>query len=231
MRQIGLIENSSPIATQLKTLIREKGVKNTELAKLLGVTRQSIGQYCDGTSIPPADKIIALADFFEVSTDYLLGRTKIASTNPEITAIHNYTGLSQKSIETLYIIHHALDERFIKTINFLLENESIENLCIVNGEKTINPDICKSNILFLIAEYFSTTIDDDVELLIKRNNVVLTDENTEWCDNWYRNGRFFLKDVVNTTLLQHIQKKLEQSKEYYSRSLDNFCESSKTKGK
>ncbi len=51
------------------------GLTKTELAKILEVSLPTYNGYIEGTSIPSA-KLIMLADLFNVSCDYLLGRTE-----------------------------------------------------------------------------------------------------------------------------------------------------------
>lgn len=78
---------------RLKLLRKEKGLKQHELAELLGRTVRQVQQYEKGLSFPPTDSlsrvsignyergdrepvystVIGLAKFFDVSTDYLLG--------------------------------------------------------------------------------------------------------------------------------------------------------------
>ena len=60
---------------RLKQLRMEKGKTQKEMAKELGTTDVSIGRYELGTREPKTDILNALADYFDVTTDYLLGRT------------------------------------------------------------------------------------------------------------------------------------------------------------
>lgn len=60
---------------RLKELRIEKGKTQKEMAKDLGTTDVSIGRYEAGTREPKTDILNALADYFDVTTDYLLGRT------------------------------------------------------------------------------------------------------------------------------------------------------------
>lgn len=94
--------SNSPFATRLRELMAQHGAKQSELAELLGVTRQSIGQYADGTSLPPVDKIIELANYYKVTTDYILGLTDVASTDAELRSVCEYTGLNEKVIKKLH---------------------------------------------------------------------------------------------------------------------------------
>lgn len=58
----------------LKELRVQKGLKQSELANLLGITQQAYQRYEYGTSEPNADGFAFLADFYGVTSDYLLGR-------------------------------------------------------------------------------------------------------------------------------------------------------------
>jgi len=63
-----------PFGQRLKELRREKGLKQRELAELLGYTDRNIQKMEYGEVNVPALTLIKLADFFEVSLDYLVGR-------------------------------------------------------------------------------------------------------------------------------------------------------------
>lgn len=65
------------IGEKIKILREKKGNTQLDIAKFLGVTYQTIYKYEKGIAIPPADAIIKLAEYFNVTTDYLLGRTDI----------------------------------------------------------------------------------------------------------------------------------------------------------
>lgn len=58
---------------QIKKLRMQSGMTQTELAKLMSVTRSSVNAWEMGISIPTAAKLVELSLFFHVSTDYLLG--------------------------------------------------------------------------------------------------------------------------------------------------------------
>lgn len=55
-------------------LIKTFGTNQTELAEYCCVTRQAITEMKSGRSYPSLDTLVKIADYFEVSTDYLLGR-------------------------------------------------------------------------------------------------------------------------------------------------------------
>lgn len=59
---------------KIRELRVKKGVTQTELGSLLGVTKNSISYYENGKRQPSPDMLVKLADYFGVSIDALLGR-------------------------------------------------------------------------------------------------------------------------------------------------------------
>ena len=67
------------IGKRLKTLRLERKPTQKEIAEAVHITEVSYQRYEYGTVRPSLDVLIALADYFDVSLDYLVGR----SDNPE----------------------------------------------------------------------------------------------------------------------------------------------------
>lgn len=61
---------------KLKDLRIDNDLYQREIAKILKITRQQYSLYESGKRDIPVDLLIKLADFYEVSTDYILERTK-----------------------------------------------------------------------------------------------------------------------------------------------------------
>ena len=57
-------------------LRKARGVSQYALAKALGITSQAVVAWEQGRSTPTTAMVIKLADFFECSTDEVLGRKK-----------------------------------------------------------------------------------------------------------------------------------------------------------
>lgn len=62
------------LATRLKELREEKGITQQELAKIIGCSDGAISFWEKNINEPKATYIVALADYFNICTDYLLGR-------------------------------------------------------------------------------------------------------------------------------------------------------------
>jgi len=59
---------------RLKELREERGLSMAALGKHIGYTYSSVSRWESGIHIPTIDILVKLADFFKVSTEYLVGR-------------------------------------------------------------------------------------------------------------------------------------------------------------
>ena len=65
----------SKISDRLKELRAEKNLSQNKLSELLGITRTTYANYEQGTREPSIEMIVKFCDFFDVSADYLIGRS------------------------------------------------------------------------------------------------------------------------------------------------------------
>ena len=70
---------------RLRDLRDSKHVKQKDVAAVLGTTQQIYSNYESGKSDLPLRHLVALADYYGVSTDYLLGRVSYAKMPSEYT--------------------------------------------------------------------------------------------------------------------------------------------------
>lgn len=110
-------------ALALNALIEERGnVK--ELTEYLGFSPQAISQYRNGQTRPSLESICKIADFYDVSVDYLLGRNSVPSKDYNVQKVNDYTGLTQKAISELCTMK-ALNDRDANTdiLSLMLESD------------------------------------------------------------------------------------------------------------
>ena len=62
------------LAKRLKELREEKNYTQQEMAEKIGLKRTAYGAYERGVNTPDAQTLLKLAEIFDVTTDYLLGR-------------------------------------------------------------------------------------------------------------------------------------------------------------
>ena len=67
----------------IRSLRIDRGLTQKQLAQLLGVSQNTYSQYEIGVLNYPVDALIKLADFYDVSVDYLLGRTNVKTAYPK----------------------------------------------------------------------------------------------------------------------------------------------------
>ena len=60
-------------ASRLKELLEENHLSKRKLAKEVGVSAASISDWTNGKIQPTAESIYVIAQYFNVSSDYLLG--------------------------------------------------------------------------------------------------------------------------------------------------------------
>ena len=73
------------MGNRLRELRQEIGWKQDDLAKLLRIERAAVSKLETGRTPLTDDRIIFLCDHFDVSADYLLKRTKIRTTQKELS--------------------------------------------------------------------------------------------------------------------------------------------------
>ena len=62
-------------ANRMRGLRESIGISQNKLSKELGVGQSSINRYESGEASPPYELLVKLADYYDVSLDYILGRT------------------------------------------------------------------------------------------------------------------------------------------------------------
>ncbi len=61
------------IGERIKELRTDRGISQRELGKAIGVSQKAVDYWERGVNEPKASYITLLANYFEVSADYLLG--------------------------------------------------------------------------------------------------------------------------------------------------------------
>ena len=71
----------STFSERIKELRLEKNLTQTQLGEIIGVKHFSIYSYEKGRACPEMRGLVALAAYFDVSMDYMAGRTDKRETN------------------------------------------------------------------------------------------------------------------------------------------------------
>lgn len=72
-----------------------------ECAENLGISRGALSFYEQGKRTPDAEIIYRMCEYFNVSSDYLLGLTDNKTANTDLQAVCAFTGLNEDAIENI----------------------------------------------------------------------------------------------------------------------------------
>lgn len=141
----------------------EMGIASSVLTKLLSVDDNK-----SKSKNPSSATICAIADYFDVSTDYILGRTEIRTADPATKDICDALGLWDEAV-----IHLRDDGKFRDVINFLFTQHDFANAHepVSEGEKMLGSS---SSILQNFKEFIDLILrPEDVFLAIKPDGKLL----------------------------------------------------------
>jgi len=65
--------NKDILVERLNVLMNDNKITKQALASHIGIHRSSVSQICHGVNLPSIDTLVAIAEYFNVTTDYLLG--------------------------------------------------------------------------------------------------------------------------------------------------------------
>lgn len=92
---------------RLRTLRMEKGMKQSELAEALHFSQGMASAYENGRE-PPFDVLVQIANYFDVSADYLLGLTSMRKQNTD--ALMTETNCAAKQTESVGVVPIAPED-------------------------------------------------------------------------------------------------------------------------
>lgn len=96
----------SIFGNRLRSLIEDADIEGKDFAKAMHVQPSTVSNWLGGVRFPKDDVLIQIADYFSVSTDYLLGRTDIRKAaapddNLTIAAHHNGNRWTQEELDEI----------------------------------------------------------------------------------------------------------------------------------
>ena len=109
-------------SNRLITLREEREITQQELADELGITRQSLSLYEKAERTINIELLAKIADFFSVSTDYLMGRTDKATLEESIQTTCKTTGLTEQAVLSILNANNSYGMTYI--LNHILETKS-----------------------------------------------------------------------------------------------------------
>ncbi len=121
------MDNKKIIGQRINSALALYGYKQKDLAKALNVTDNTISYFCKGSRTPNTIQIIEIAKFLNVSSDYLLGLTKIENTKEDMIIARKTTGLSKEAINNIKNGCFPAKECFNGELIFLMLNSILSS--------------------------------------------------------------------------------------------------------
>jgi transcriptional regulator with XRE-family HTH domain len=131
--------------TQMRKLRSELKITQETLANEIGVTKSTISLYETGDNVPDIKTLAKIADFYGVSADWLLGRTPDPTTDIDVKAICEKTGLTGDAIEILVLYNEQAKTTKTK-VNIPIEKLKIISFLLCN--------VKNDDFLDLLTQYF-----------------------------------------------------------------------------
>ena len=112
-------------SARLRELRMNKGLRQDQVANLIGVNKSAISTYENDTRQPSFEILVRLANLYRVSTDYLLGQT--SSRTLDLSGLEEHEAalicelvesMSRKSAKMI----HLSDIRFHMPISFCFDS-------------------------------------------------------------------------------------------------------------
>lgn len=190
---------TNPFTNIFRDLIT--GLTQQQAAEKIGVARQNIGRWTSGETTPDIETLTKIAIAFNVSTDYLLGRTPNKTTNENLRAVCDYTGLSEKAAEFLHTLQkrangEELSEIYMNEIeDYMKENYDLPEDEMSEDLDEIKLSCSKENqrILQAISTLFSS---DGCEVFVK-NLMLFLYSNFEYIGAFYRTSHKFPQFILS----------------------------------
>ena len=113
------------IAKRIRSLREGMGISQSKLAEALGARQSSINRYENNQTAVPAELLLRYADYFDVSLDYIFGRTdkpqgKLYKFKPKATPEKEEL---RQFIEMCFDPKSPMNEKLKETLFRLMEEE------------------------------------------------------------------------------------------------------------
>jgi len=193
----------SAFPKRLRFLMECANTTQDSLAECLGITRQCVAQWKDGKTKPDIYYLDKVADFFDVSTDYLLGRTEDFRGNADVIAVEKRLGLSpvsQEVFESILQSRTYSDDFSSYTGGFDVINQLLESEFLIDLKTEMNRYIAQMHAL----KYYEEKYDDIARTPHKERMKLLSESMKISMYAEYQNeitkGEFYLFQIQQSVL-------------------------------
>lgn len=189
-------------ASRLKELRKEFGLTQLDLSKIINIGKSTVSMYESGKRKPELETLEAIADYFNVNMEYLLGKSEIKNYHEQNLGdlkVSNTYPIEKKKFPLLGNV--ACGQPTLATENFEGYIESGSNIhadfCLkAKGDSMVNARILDGDIVFIRkqemvenGEIAAVLIDDEATLkrfYISNDIIQLNAENPSYAPQIYK---------------------------------------------
>ncbi len=113
------MENTKDIKDIIRAMREDKDLKQVEIATVLGIAQQSYSKYENGEHDLPIRHLKKLAQYYNVSTDYLLGLSDYSGSVEVLQSSLDANSLG-KILSVVYNLTDKEKEQALDYMNYLL---------------------------------------------------------------------------------------------------------------
>lgn len=145
------------IAEKLAELRNAKGVTQDDVAQAIGVSNKTVSKWENGTSMPDLPMLVMLAEYYEVTTDALLGLSEPKKKNYRETIRSEFDGLDS---ESSFLKAFETTELMIPSIFYSLKKEGYQDENSIKP-KSIYPETKKRRSMIAMPDFFTLTVSSE----------------------------------------------------------------------
>lgn len=132
---------------RVEDLIREKGGSITGDAEKIGTSQCTLSDFINGKRSIRSDTLKKLCEYYNVSSDYILGLSDVPSPNAEIRAICETTGLSEKTVSKLHDLQINGWTYISCFLDYIVAYPELEKLILAIHQKNESDKLLKNAII------------------------------------------------------------------------------------
>lgn len=195
------METTDVFAERFKKLRLEKKLSLQKVAQDLNVTAQSLSLYEKGQRTINIDLLKRTAEYFKVSSDYLIGISDVASTDTDLKTACKYIGLSEESVKCISSMSHRYEDKYRRALNLFFSNYDTVDFFeeLANSIELSTIDFKPFIDLLCSCGYSSVSFEHDYE----KSNFIET----------FINDKIALSDYKSNRILTQIQNDITKNKD------------------
>lgn len=102
-------------------LLEQNGIKTSQVARETGISNMTFSDWKNGKSVPKADKLQKIADYFNVSVDYLISGSEPLSPSMQGTLLAEFSFEHMDMLQKFMFLPDEKKKEFKEILNIYCE--------------------------------------------------------------------------------------------------------------